>query len=109
VQQLCDRVGVISGGRLLAESTVLELRGQAGLLVAAAPLERARRSLEELVGAANVTVVDGTFRLRTDPDQAGRVSRALADADVVLTELRPLERTLEEVFLEMTGAEGAER
>ena len=30
---------------------------------------------------------------------------ALADAGVTLTELRPLERTLEEVFLEMTGTE----
>ena len=109
VQQLCDRVGVISGGKLLAESTVAELRGQAGLLVAAAPLEQARRCLEQLVGAGNVTVVDGSFRLRTEPEQAGRVSRALADAGVVLTELRPLERTLEEVFLEMTGPEGAER
>jgi ABC-2 type transport system ATP-binding protein len=109
VQQLCDRVGVISGGTLLAESTVLELRGAAGLLVTAEPLERARLCLERLVGAENVAVVDGSFRLRTEPDQAGRVSRALADADVVLTELRPLERTLEEVFLEMTGAEGTEQ
>jgi ABC-2 type transport system ATP-binding protein len=109
VQQLCDRVGVISGGRLLAESTVLELRGRAGLLVAAGPPERARPVLERLVGADNVVVVDGTFRLRVEPEEAGRVSRALADADVVLTELRPLERTLEEVFLEMTGAEGTER
>jgi ABC-2 type transport system ATP-binding protein len=107
VQQLCDRVGVISGGKLLAESTVAELRGQAGLLVAAEPLEQARRCLEQLVGAGNVALVDGNFRLRTEPEQAGRVSRALADAGVVLTELRPLERTLEEVFLEMTGAEGA--
>ena len=109
VQQLCDRVGVIAGGRLLAESTVLELRGRAGLLVAAEPLEEARRCLEQLVGAGNVAVVDGSFRLRTEPEQAGRVSRALADAGVVLTELRPLERTLEEVFLEMTGAEGIQR
>jgi ABC-2 type transport system ATP-binding protein len=107
VQQLCDRVGVISGGKLLAESTVAELRGQAGLLVAAEPLEPARRCLEQLVGAGNVALVDGSFRLRTEPERAGRVSRALADAGVVLTELRPLERTLEEVFLEMTGAEGA--
>jgi ABC-2 type transport system ATP-binding protein len=109
VEQLCDRVGVISNGKLLTESTVLELRGRAGLLVAAEPLERARLCLERLVGADNVDLVDGSFRLRTGPEQAGRVSRALADADVVLTELRPLERTLEEVFLEMTGAEGMER
>jgi ABC-2 type transport system ATP-binding protein len=101
-EQICDRVGVISGGRLLAESTVDDLLGQAGLLVRAQPLERARDSLERLVGAGNVALVDGGFRLRTGPEQAGRVSRALADDDVVLTELRPLERTLEEVFLEMT-------
>ena len=109
VQQLCDRVGVISGGRLLAESTVDDLLGQAGLLVRAAPPERARASLERLVGAGNVAEVDGSFRLRTGPEQAGRVSRALADAEVTLTELRPLERTLEEVFLEMTGTEGTGR
>ena len=35
VQQVCDRVGVISRGELIAESTVAELRGEAGLLVAA--------------------------------------------------------------------------
>jgi ABC-2 type transport system ATP-binding protein len=105
VQQLCDRVGVISGGRLLAESTVDDLLGQAGLLVRAAPPERARACLEGLVGAGNLAEVDGSFRLRTGPEQAGRVSRALADAEVTLTELRPLERTLEEVFLEMTETE----
>src|SRR4029450_6026103 len=123
VQQLCDRVGVISGGRLLTESTVDALLGQAGLLVRAAPPERARAgrrggaappgragaSLERLVGAGNVAEVDGSFRLRTGPEQAGRVSRALADADVTLTELRPLERSLEEVCLELPGPEGTGR
>jgi ABC-2 type transport system ATP-binding protein len=109
VQQLCDRVGVISGGRLLAESTVDDLLGQAGLLVRAEPVEKAREILERLVGEGNAAVADGALRLRTGPEQAGRVSRALADADVTLTELRPLERSLEEVFLEMTGTERTER
>jgi ABC-2 type transport system ATP-binding protein len=109
VQQLCDRVGVISGGRLLAESTVDDLLGQAGLLVRAEPMEKAREILERLVGTSNVAVADGALRLRTGPSKAGWVSRALADAGVTLTELRPLERTLEEVFLEMTDTEGTER
>ncbi|MGH2816448.1 MAG: ABC transporter ATP-binding protein, partial [Actinomycetota bacterium] len=61
--------------------------------------------LERLVGAGNVAEADGSFQLRTGPERAGTVSRALADAGVTLTELRPLERTLEEVFLEMTGTE----
>jgi ABC-2 type transport system ATP-binding protein len=100
---------VISGGRLLAESTVDDLLGQAGLLVRAEPAERARESLERLVGAGNVAVADGALRLRTGTEQAGTVSRVLADAGVTLTELRPLERSLEEVFLEMTGTERTER
>jgi ABC-2 type transport system ATP-binding protein len=100
---------VISLGDLIAESTIQELRGRAGLLVAGTPLDRARDSAERLLGAENVTVVDGTLRLRTDPSQAGRVSSALVADGVVLTELRPLERTLEEVFLEMTGATEAGR
>jgi ABC-2 type transport system ATP-binding protein len=103
VQQLCDRVGVISGGRLIAESTVDDLRGQAGLLVRAEPLELARQHAERLLGADQVTAVDGTLRLRVAPSEAGRVNHALVTAGVVVSELRPLERTLEEVFLEMTG------
>jgi ABC-2 type transport system ATP-binding protein len=109
VQQVCDRVGVISRGRLVAETTVAELRGEAGLLVAAEPLELARAAAEELLGAESVAVVDGTLRLRVDPAHAGKVSTALVDAGSTLTELRPLERTLEEAFLEMTGTEEAAR
>src|SRR5215208_4621773 len=87
VEQICDRVGVISGGRLLAESTVDDLLGQAGLLVRAEPMEKAREILERLVGTSNVAVADGALRLRTGPSKAGWVSRALADAGVTLTEL----------------------
>ena len=43
VQQVCDRVGIISGGRLIAESTVAELRGKASLVVTAQPLDVAHR------------------------------------------------------------------
>jgi ABC-type multidrug transport system ATPase subunit len=109
VQQLCDRVGVISRGQLIAESTVDDLRGQAGLLVRAEPLELAREHAERLLGADQVTAVDGTLRLQAAPSEAGRINHALVAADIVVSELRPLERTLEEAFLEMTGSEVEDR
>jgi ABC-2 type transport system ATP-binding protein len=109
VQQVCDRVGVIAGGKLIAESTVDELRGEAGILVRAEPLDLAREHAERLLGAEQVTAVDGTLRLRAAPSEAGRINHALVAADVVVSELRPLERTLEEVFLEMTGSEVEDR
>ena len=106
VEHICDRVGVISKGRLIAESTVEELRGGAALLVAARPLVRARERVEQLLGAERVEVLDGTLRLDADPATAGRINRELVSANVEVTELHPVERTLEEVFLEMTDQKG---
>jgi ABC-2 type transport system ATP-binding protein len=77
--------------------------------VAAEPLDLARARAEQLLGPENVAVVDSTLRLAADPSDAGRVGHALWSAGLVVTELRPLERTLEEVFLEMTGTEGSGR
>jgi ABC-type multidrug transport system ATPase subunit len=106
VEQICDRVGIISGGRLIAESTVEELRGKGALLVGAKPLDRARERAEQLFGVERVEVLDGTLRLDVDPLTAGRINRELVDAGVEVTELRPVEGTLEEVFLEMTDQKG---
>ena len=106
VEQICDRVGVISRGRLIAESTVEELRGKGALLVDAKPLNRARERVEQLLGAERVEVLDGTLRLDADPAAAGRINRELVGANIEVTELRPVERKLEEVFLEMTDQKG---
>ena len=106
IEQICDRVGVISKGRLIAESTVEELRGRAALLVAAKPLDRARERVEQLLGAEQVEVSDGMLRLDTNPANAGRINHALVSANVEVTELHPIERRLEDVFLEMTDRKG---
>ena len=106
VEQICDRVGVISRGRLIAESTVEELRGKGALLVDAKPLNRARERVEQLLGAERVKILDGTLRLDADPAAAGRINRELVGANIEVTELRPVERKLEEVFLEMTDQKG---
>ena len=54
VEQVCDRVGVIRDGGLVAEGTVDELRGRAGLRVRAEPLEEAARSSRRLPGVVGV-------------------------------------------------------
>jgi ABC-type multidrug transport system ATPase subunit len=106
VEQICDRVGVIFRGRLIADSTVEELRGKGALLVGAKPLDRARKRVEQLLGAERVEVLDGALRLDADLATAGRINRELVNANVEVTELRRTERTLEEVFLEMTDQKG---
>jgi ABC-2 type transport system ATP-binding protein len=105
VEQICHRVGVIQNGRLVAEGTLDELRGAAGLLVRAAPEDRARQLLTELVGADAISQRDGVFRLRIDPGRAADINSRLVKADLAVSELRPSERSLEEVFLQLTGGE----
>jgi ABC-2 type transport system ATP-binding protein len=103
VQQICDRVGVISGGRLIADSTVAQLRGGAALLLAAQPLDEAARLAAELLGPHRVQRQDGRLRCDAGPDDAARLNQALVLAGVQVSELHPVERSLEDVFLEMTG------
>jgi ABC-type multidrug transport system ATPase subunit len=107
VQQICDRVGVISRGALIAEGAVDELRGGASVLVRAEPLAAARDRAERLLGTGRVQVLDGTLRLESDPADAPRITRELVLAGIAVSEIRPVERTLEDVFLELTAEEGA--
>ncbi|GLZ31651.1 ABC transporter ATP-binding protein [Lentzea sp. NBRC 105346] len=97
VEEICDRVGVISNGRLVAESSVQELRGDTVLLVRADPFDIAERVVE------NSSVVDGALHVHASEEDAPKIVRALVEADVDVREIRPLRRTLEEVFFEMTA------
>jgi ABC-type multidrug transport system ATPase subunit len=103
VQQVCDRIGVLSGGRLLREGTVAELRGHGALLVTAQPLEQDQIVAQRLLGPDRVAVQDGALRLQAEPDQAALVNRELVTAGVAVSALGWAERTLEDVFLELTN------
>jgi ABC-2 type transport system ATP-binding protein len=103
VQQICNRVGVISGGRLLVESTVAELRGESAVLVRAEPVAEAARAAGRLCGDEAVTVGhDDALHVRMSTERSAELTRALVHAGIAVHEVRPVERTLEEVFFEMT-------
>ena len=102
VQQICDRVGIISEGRMVAERTVGELSGEQELVIAADPLDEARRHLSTLVGADAVRTTDDRLRVQVDPQAVAGINKVLVDAGVAVSELRTAERTLEDVFFELT-------
>lgn len=102
VERICDRVGVIRSGRLVAEGPVAELRGQGGLLVKAEPLERAAEVAASIAGVEGVEVEDGMLRLVVDPGRASEIARELVSAGVEVIELRPAQHSLEEAFFQLT-------
>src|SRR5713101_1824903 len=103
MEQVCDRVGIIRRGRLVKEGTVDELRGEPAVIVLATPLDAARKELERMLGADAVTAVDGTLRVAATPESAADINAALVEAHIRVSELRPAERSLEEVFLKVTS------
>ena len=105
VEQVCNRVGVIHRGGLVMEGTVDELRGGGGILVKAEPLEKARETAVGLDGVEGAEVKDGMLVLEADPKMAAEVNAGLVAAGLRVSELRPLERSLEDVFLELTHGE----
>ncbi|MGW5440027.1 ABC transporter ATP-binding protein [Nocardia asteroides] len=104
VQEICHRVGVIAGGRLLAESTVAELRGTATLLVRADPVVSAVAAIRAVTGAPVRAGAEG-IRVEATAATAPAVARAVLAAGADLLELRVDEKSLEEVFFEMTAVE----
>jgi ABC-type multidrug transport system ATPase subunit len=121
VQEICDRVGVINNGQLLRESTVAELRGATSLRVRATPVDRALAVARQLAGdagarrpgqnetgngasagASSGAGASETVILDLPASSAPQVNRALVAAGVDVYEIAPLERSLEEVFFELT-------
>ena len=105
VQQICDRIGVIVGGRLVVESTVEDLRGAAtSLLVRAEPVALAQQTVAEFAGGGSVfRRPDGSLQVALDMGRTAGLARAMVHAGLDVHQITPIERTLEEVFFEMTG------
>ena len=104
VQDICDRVGVIDRGRLLSESTVAELRGGSTLRVCGVPLDRALATALRVAGDDGARL-EGDMVVVTSGADAPTLVRALVADGVDFHEVTTTERTLEEVFFEMTTGE----
>ncbi|HYO32039.1 MAG TPA: ATP-binding cassette domain-containing protein [Nocardioidaceae bacterium] len=101
VQQVCDRVGVIASGRVVAENTVDELRGDSHVVLRATPSDVVTVTLAGLDVEA-LPAVDGHFELEIDEHRTGEAIRALVLAGVDIREVRRVDRQLEDVFFEVT-------
>jgi ABC-2 type transport system ATP-binding protein len=102
VTQVCDRVGIMRKGVMVAEGTVDEIRGENGVSVTVDDKQRAGEVLTRMFGAPAVHLENGGFRLDIDKTQAIEVNRTLFQAGIGVSELRSDERSLEDIFLELT-------
>ena len=103
IQHIADRVAIIARGRTIVAGPVHEVlasRRRSGLVVRC---ERPASAAAALADAGIAAAVDGDIvRVQLPADAGARVTRALSDRGMYLSELRPDEADLETVFLELT-------
>jgi ABC-2 type transport system ATP-binding protein len=103
VQQVCDRVAIISKGSVVREARIADLlRGEAGLRVEAAPVEIAEAAL---AARWEVERTGDALLVHAAREEAPEVARRLIGAGANLFGLTAEQRNLEEVFLAITQPE----
>jgi len=110
VQAICDRVLIIHEGKLLLDDSIagLQRRMQASSLVLVFLRPPETRLLASLTGVVAVDRLDeGCLRLHYEPQHnpTDAIMKCSLEGDWGLTELRPERLSLEQVFIEITGAE----
>ncbi|MFD0560382.1 ATP-binding cassette domain-containing protein [Stackebrandtia endophytica] len=113
IAQVCDRVGVIHHGRLIAVGTTGEIESKYGarpsLVVTCDEIPRAAVIAAELDTVEEVREQADGLLVFAPEDAAGPLTSALVAAGVTVRGIRPNQRSLEDVFLEMTSDTVAER
>ncbi|MGS2776510.1 ABC transporter ATP-binding protein [Robertmurraya sp. GLU-23] len=106
IQLMCDRVAVISKGRVIKVDTVSNLLNlQEQLVWKVAPVEKGRKLLESTTSV----ILDEENLLVTPLSEKSSVwNRMLVENGVEVHEIQRKVPTLEDLFLELTGGESVE-
>ena len=104
VEQVCDSVAILSKGQVIAQGPVSELIARKGTVrVATTDDRRAAAILNDLEWVGSVVAQDAGMLVEADPARASELTAALARSEVYVSELRALDTSLEEYFLEVTS------
>jgi ABC-2 type transport system ATP-binding protein len=107
VEEVCDRVGILYAGRLVAEGTLSELAGEPSEVVITTTVLDDRMAEQVAKKSAVLNVENDTVRMgKADEDQVWAVLQAIHDAGGRVLELRRPRPTLQEVFVRAIGQIG---
>ena len=107
---MCDRVGIIDHGRLVAVKTMEDIRSlhRGSVSEYLIGSDEPGRAAEMITAAGNTAVIEGNLiRVTADTANGGKdlpeMLRELILADVRVTSAEPVRHSLEDAFLEITG------
>lgn len=108
VQQVCNTVGVLQQGKLIAKSRVKDLvdgENRVSITVRSEQVDKAKEILAGLGAVVSVHIEDSELKVTPKTDDNSVLVRALSRQDIDIEEIRNTEKSLEEVFVELTEKE----
>ncbi|MEX2599414.1 MAG: ABC transporter ATP-binding protein [Dehalococcoidia bacterium] len=104
VEQVCDRVTILSKGRLIANGRVQDLLRQRSMVrLKTTDDERAAAILAALEWVGGVERENGYLMVPSEPERTWELTSTLAAEQIYVSELTPVHVSLEQYFLEITG------
>ncbi len=104
VEQMCDHVGIVKGGKMITQGSVSALlHREDGLEIKVTAPDRAVGVLRGIDWVRAIRRHNDHIEIDAPVSRAAELSEALANERIYLAELRPRATSLEEFFLEVTG------
>lgn len=104
VEQVCDRVAIMSRGRLIAQGAMRDLlRRRRAVRLSTTDDARAASIVSALPWVTAVTTENGYLMAESPPERSWELTKTLAEHGVAVKEMAPVEDSLERYFLEVTG------
>ena len=114
MEMMCDRVGIISQGRLLDVKPIKELTARAGgsgtmYRFTVTPVEEALKTIASMgIPAENILESNEQYfdLMVNQTETVTAINAGLASAGIGILGVAPLEKRLEDIFMEVTGGGG---
>jgi ABC-2 type transport system ATP-binding protein len=103
IEHVCDRVAIVARGRCIASGRVSELLQSTNAQYRVRADDPRAREVLTAGGWSVESDADGALVVGVDASRSHEVTGTLAHAGIFLSELTPISRSLEDVFLELTG------
>jgi ABC-2 type transport system ATP-binding protein len=104
VEQVCDRVAILSRGRLIAQGAIRDLLRRRGTVrFSTTDDTKAASIVSALPWVTGVTAENGYLTAEAPPERSWELSKALAEQGISVKEMAPVQVSLERYFLEVTG------
>ena len=103
IEQICDRIAILNHGRVVAQGSVdALLHGHNQVEIKTTESGRACEILRPLDWVERVTTTDGGVVVDGPSDRSADLNKALAQAGIYASQIKVVEATLEQYFLDVT-------